>query len=87
MECELRFISKFLYKTRFENGLFEHELDHIFVGTTDSLPKINPQEANDFKFLSLAQIKADVKNNPDQYTVWLKLALPQIEVIRAKNAQ
>lgn len=87
MECELRFISKFLYKTRFENGLFEHELDHIFVGTTDSLPKINPQEANDFKFLNLAQIKADVKNNPDQYTVWLKLALPQIEVIRAKNAQ
>src|SRR5690606_20819833 len=57
MECKLHFISKFLYKTRFENGLFEHELDHIFVGTTDSLPTINPQEANDFKFLSLAKIK------------------------------
>lgn len=79
LSADLKFISKLPYKTRFENGLFEHELDYIYIGKTDSLPTINPEEAKDFKYLSFQQIKAELKSRPDQYTVWFKLALPQIE--------
>lgn len=85
MQCSLRFVSKFQYKSRFDNGLFEHEIDHIFIGQSDDLPQINPQEVRDFKYLTLAQIKADIKNHPDHYTTWFKLCFPEIERFFALN--
>ncbi|WP_118194637.1 isopentenyl-diphosphate Delta-isomerase [Albibacterium indicum] len=79
LAADLTFISKLAYKTRFDNGLFEHELDYIYVGKSDALPTINPEEANGFKYLPLQQIKTELKHSPQQYTVWFKLAFPQIE--------
>lgn len=31
----------FIYKASFDNGLTEHELDHVLLGYFDGLPKIN----------------------------------------------
>lgn len=85
MHCPLQFISKFQYKTHFNNGLFEHEIDYIFVGRSDTLPQINTQEVNDFKYLSLQQIKTDITNRPEQYTAWFKLCIPEIEQFNKIN--
>lgn len=79
MSCDLTFVSKFIYKTHFDNGLFEHELDYMYIGQSDILPILNPHEANDFKYLGFEQIENDIKAKPEQYTVWFKLALPKIQ--------
>jgi len=49
MSSELTFLFKFQYKCDFENGLIEHELDHVFIGKTDDTPHLNTDEAMAFK--------------------------------------
>src|SRR6187399_1825004 len=38
MNCEMEFAFSFIYKSTFENGLTEHEFDHVFFGISDELP-------------------------------------------------
>lgn len=33
MEADLRFMTSFQYRSEFENGLTEHEFDHVFIGS------------------------------------------------------
>ena len=45
MVADLEFAFKFQYKCDFDNGLIEHELDHVFMGKTDDIPHLNTDEA------------------------------------------
>ena len=63
----------FIYKAPFDNGLTEHELDHILLGTFNAEPAINPEEVAAWKWMSLDAIKADIKNSPEVYTEWFKI--------------
>ncbi|MBK9318952.1 MAG: NUDIX domain-containing protein [Bacteroidetes bacterium] len=61
-----------IYKTDFENGLMEHELDYILKGISDADPVMNPNEAEDFRWMAIADLKSDVNLFPEKYTFWLK---------------
>ena len=54
----------FIYKASFDNGLTEHELDHVLIGYSSDNPKINPEEVASFKWLSLEEINKDLVENP-----------------------
>ncbi|OPY62216.1 MAG: Isopentenyl-diphosphate Delta-isomerase [Pelotomaculum sp. PtaU1.Bin065] len=71
-------IFSFIYKTEFDNGLTEHEYDHVFVGKWDGTPKINLSEVADYKWISKDILKEDINKNPARYTVWFKIALERL---------
>ncbi len=75
MRVELTHKTSFIYKAVFDNGLTEHELDHIFIGHSDLQPQINPEEVNASAWESLSTIKDSITQKPEQYTAWFKLAL------------
>lgn len=70
---ELRDSISFIYKAPFDNGLTEHEFDHILIGEYNEEPKINPDEVHDWKWISLEAIKQDIQANPSNYTEWFKI--------------
>ncbi len=70
---ELKDVVSFIYKASFDNGLTEHEFDHVLVGTYNENPKINIDEVNNFKWMTLEQVKVDMELNPDIYTEWFKI--------------
>lgn len=72
-ECSLKEKFTFIYKAPFDNGLTEHELDHVMVGFYDKNPKINLDEASDFCWMKMDEIKEDISNNPNKYTIWFKI--------------
>ncbi len=72
-ETELKELFSFIYKAPFDNGLTEHEYDHVMVGYYDKSPKINPDEAEAWKWESLDNVRADIQQNPAQYTAWFKI--------------
>ena len=72
MVADLEFAFKFQYKCDFDNGLIEHELDHVFMGKTDDIPHLNTDEAMAFKWMSIEELEKDMKNNADIYTFWFK---------------
>ncbi|WP_042491884.1 isopentenyl-diphosphate Delta-isomerase [Aequorivita sublithincola] len=65
--------TSFIYKAPFENGLTEHELDHILVGKFEGNPEINPEEVASWKWMELEEVKKDIQTNPDIYTAWFKI--------------
>lgn len=75
----LRRAFTFIYKAAFDNGLTEHELDHVFIGRYDGPVAPNPEEVDDYKYESLAAIKEQIALQPQQFTEWFKIALPKLE--------
>lgn len=65
--------TSFIYKAKFDNGLTEHELDHILTGHYNDKPKINPDEVADWKWVSLEDLKKDIEKNGEVYTAWFKI--------------
>ena len=81
IELQPEFAYKFIYKAPLDNGLTEHELDHVFVGQFDGKPVINTDEVEDWKYVSLTDLKEDILQRPEIYTPWFKLILDHSELI------
>jgi isopentenyl-diphosphate delta-isomerase len=71
--AELKEVFSFIYKAPFDNGLTEHELDHVLVGYFDDNPNINKEEVEDYKWMLLEDVKSDIEKNPSIYTEWFKI--------------
>lgn len=78
MSTDLNFAFSFQYKAEFDNGLIEHEYDHVFIGRTDQAPKLNPEEVAEFKYISIDELIQDIEINPDDYTPWFKICLNEV---------
>ncbi|MDM1550050.1 isopentenyl-diphosphate Delta-isomerase [Empedobacter falsenii] len=72
-DCELEYKFNFIYKAHLENNLIEHELDHVFIGTFDNEPKLNPDEVMAYRWVELDDLKKDMEKNPQNYTAWFKI--------------
>lgn len=70
---ELKELFSFIYKAPFDNGLTEHELDHVMMGNFNDAPTINPAEVAHWKWMRPEDIKADMEKNPQSYTAWFKI--------------
>ena len=73
IDLELEEIFTFKYKAPFNNGLTEHELDHVLVGYTNKTPIINPSEVSDWKWVNIDLVHKDLIVNPNDYTIWFKI--------------
>ena len=75
MVCTVKRAFSFLYRAEFENGLVEHELDHVLIGYTNNPPLLNPEEAQAYKWISLDELEKDIAQHPEKYTIWFKIIL------------
>ncbi len=75
ISAELTFRTTFLYRSEFENGLTEHELDHIFEGRSDEQPTPDPHEVQSFCWLSVPEVKSLIKESPERFTTWFRIAI------------
>lgn len=69
----------FIYKVPFDNGLTEHEFDHVFIGRYDGVIKPNAEEVSDYCFKPVGEIKNSIQFHPQKYTAWFKIAFPKME--------
>jgi len=76
--CDLKEAFSFIYKAKFDNGLSEHEFDHVFIGKFDGNPKPDKKEAESWKWITLAELRKDMKKNPEKYTYWLKVSIDKL---------
>ena len=77
-DCVLRESFVFSYSIVLENGLQENEIDHVLVGRYGGDPILNPEEADDWKWVKIGELRADVLNSPGKYTYWFMRALEEM---------
>jgi isopentenyl-diphosphate delta-isomerase len=75
MECELHLSFSFEYSASLDHSLTEHELDHVLFGYSNEVPTLNPEEAIDYKWIALEELKNSIVIQPELYTAWLKIIL------------
>lgn len=78
MTSELNFVFSFIYCTAIQDDIIENEYDHVFFGVTDNLPVPAADEVSSFKYISMAQLAADLKENPDNFTRWLAICFEEV---------
>lgn len=79
-------IFDFVYKSGYDNGLTEHEFDHVFVGNYDGVIDSDKDEVCDYCFMSFAEIENSLQLKPEKFTTWFHIALPKVKSWKEKSA-
>jgi isopentenyl-diphosphate delta-isomerase len=77
--CPLEHVFHFVYNERVGDGMIEHELDHVFVGTCDGDPTPDRTEVSEWRWAPIAEVSADLRARPEAYSAWLGIALRELE--------
>lgn len=80
LHCSLLPLFQFSYKAVLDHELTEHEYDHVFIGFSDEAPLPNPEEACDYKYLSIDSINQELRSRPEKYTAWFRLIMERSEI-------
>lgn len=77
ISTELKELGWFHYNARFDNGLFENEIDHVLVGTitSDILIRPSPKEIHAYRWVTLDMLQQELSTQPKIFTPWLSKAL------------
>lgn len=71
-------IFQFIYKAGFDNGLTEHEFDHVFAGYYEGEMNPDPEEVMEKAYWAMDKIAEQIEKSPESFTVWFKIAFPRV---------
>ena len=77
-DCDLDYRFHFVYKAELDQGLTEHELDHVFTGVYEGDIKPEPEEVMDYRYITMEDLDKELAEDPSRYTEWFKIALPTV---------
>lgn len=75
--AELTDLGWFHYNAHFDNGLSEHEIDHVLIGALpqNHLIQLNPNEVHAIRWISIEAVEKELAAQPETFTPWFKQAL------------
>ncbi|MGF1585450.1 MAG: isopentenyl-diphosphate Delta-isomerase [Bacteroidales bacterium] len=79
LKCILHRSFSFIYRFEFDNGLTEHEYDHVLLGMCNDVPVPDPEEVSEYKYADIEILEDDIRKNPENYTVWFRIAYPMVK--------
>lgn len=78
IQTELKERCTFIYRSEFENGLTEHELDHVLEGVSNDTPQPDPAEVKSWQWLPIEEIRKQIMSEPQKFTTWFRIAMEKI---------
>lgn len=78
--CALRECGSYVYRAEDPDRGVEHEHVTIFIGelTEDAVPKANPEEIAQWKWIPIEELKRSINEKPDLYAPWFPLGLRKV---------
>lgn len=68
----------FTYLTKFNNNLFEYELDHVLLSDYCGNIDFNKDEIEEVKWMDLDELSKDLTFNPEKYASWFIICAPRV---------
>lgn len=73
VEIPLTEIGQFTYIAKFDNGLTEHEFDHVFVAEYQNTPQnFNQAEISELKWIKVKELQQALKAQSQEFVPWLR---------------
>jgi len=69
----------FTYRCEFDNGLIEHEFDHVLIGHSNGPIQPEPREVQDYCYQTMEEIAGNLSTHPHRYTEWFRIAFPKLQ--------
>lgn len=79
ISCQADYAFSFIFKTNFENGINEHEFDHVYFGVSDDMHVNEIGEFINWRYASIENLEADIILHPTQYAERVKISFPQVK--------
>ena len=73
-DSELTKLFHFIYRVELEDGLIEHEYDHVLIGHFDGVLNPNYDEVSEWRWMELDTLKVELGKYPESYTYWFRIA-------------
>jgi isopentenyl-diphosphate Delta-isomerase len=83
--CECKEIFQFKYQVKFDNGLTEYEIDHVFFGQFNGEVIPNRDEVEEIKWVNMDDLKNEMKEYPERFTYWFQILMDQPQMLREDN--
>lgn len=77
IDCDLNEKFWFIYKADVGQNLWEHELDHVFVGNYDGIFDLNNDEVAEVRYISMENLEKEMQETPENFTEWFKIILEE----------
>lgn len=77
-DTELHEMFSFIYRVEFDNGLIEKELDHVFFGHYNGPVSPEPSEVEDYRWVSMNELKYEMELHPESFTYWFKECIDKV---------
>lgn len=77
-DCNVREVFEFIYQAKLDDGLVEHEYDHVLAGRFDGIPKPNQDEVGGWKWVDLMTLRLDMQKHPGRYTYWFRISIDEL---------
>lgn len=76
LSVPLTHVGQFKYKAVFDNGLTEHEIDHVFIGIAQENChiQINPEEVASYRWVKTTTLEHELNEKPNEFTPWFQAA-------------
>lgn len=86
-DCPLDPAFSFVYRAALGQGLFEHEFDHVFIGTYDGhIHSPNPEEIDSWRWVDMDALHEELLAHPERFTAWFQLLVPKLANIPIKKS-
>jgi isopentenyl-diphosphate Delta-isomerase len=82
-DTKLSHVFSFSYHASFENGLTEHEFDHVFIGVYNGRIEMNEAEVMNYEYVPSEILSSRLEANPTQFTAWFRIAFPKLQAYLA----
>jgi len=69
----LQFLYKFQYQVSYEEAGSENEMCWVYVGVTDNEARPNPNEVEDHRWVTPAQLDDEMRTTPEIFTPWFQM--------------
>ena len=85
--CALEPVFQFTYRAVVDNGLIEHEVDHVLFGSFERDPLPDPDEVSNWRWISLQALETELSHRPELYACWLHHCFGRVAVERGLVAE
>lgn len=83
--CELTAVSWFVYRASLDDGLVEHELDHVLVGRWNGSTLPDPTEVSETRWVDPDAVLRELAAAPGRFTVWMREVVERAYVDRGRS--
>ncbi|RYY40245.1 MAG: isopentenyl-diphosphate Delta-isomerase [Chitinophagaceae bacterium] len=87
IEADIQPVFSFTYRANVENGLVEHEFDHVFAGRYEGAFQLNSEEVAAVRFVSMPELEQELRDHPEHFTQWFRLIYDRVYQALGTNHQ